>query len=642
MSNPENTHPTISRDGKKIAYLAPVDGVLNVVVAPADDMSKAQPVTHEKERPVERYWWPEQSTQILYAQDHAGDENWHVYAVTLATGETKDITPYPGIAAQVALISPQRPGEILVGMNDRDAKYHDLYRVDLKTGARALVQKNEGQFAGFAADDEFRVRLAAKNQPDGTTTYFARGSAGAFDVPALTVPFDDALTTNAVGLDPAGKTLYLIDSRERDKAALFAFDLVTRKAALLAEDPKSDVQAVFAHPRTHKPLVAVSEYDRARHIVLDPSVQPDEDYLKTVIPGADFSVSSCSEDMKRCIVSFDVSDGPLRYYRYDREKRSATFLFVHRPKLQGLTLAKMTPLTIPARDGLTLVSYVSLPPAADPDGDGKPDHPLPTVLWVHGGPWARDSWGYNRYHQWLANRGYAVLSVNFRGSTGFGKAFVNAGNREWGGKMHDDLIDAVAWAQKSGITEGGRVAIAGGSYGGYATLAGMTFTPDTFACGVDEFGVSSLNTFANSVPPYWASFIDQIAKRVGDFRIDADKQFLASRSPLSRVDAIRKPLLIGQGANDVRVKQTESDQIVHAMQAKGIPVTYVLFSDEGHGFTRPENETAFNAVAEAFLAQCLGGSYQPVEDDFKGSTIAVPAGADRVFGVEAALAARPR
>jgi dipeptidyl aminopeptidase/acylaminoacyl peptidase len=637
MSNPERLAATISPDGKMLAYLAPVDGVLNVMVAPIDDIAKAQPATHDKTRPVYQYWWPQKSTQLLYAQDNAGDENWHVYAVTLATGDTKDLTPYPGVAAQLQGVSSKRPGEVLIGMNDRDKKYHDVYRVDLKTGARTIVQKNDGQFAGFVADDDFKPRLAAKSQPDGGTVYFTPGPKGAFDVQAFAIPFEDALTTSAVGIDPTGKTLYLLDSRERDTAGLFAMDLATKKANLLAEDPKSDVLGVFLHPKTHKPLAATSNYDRQRHIIIDSSVQADEDYLKTVMPGADFDFTSCSDDMKRCIVSFTVSDGPIRYYRYDRDKHAATFLFSHRPKLESVKLAKMTPVIIPSRDGLSLVSYLTLPVGSDPTGSGKPDHALPMVLWVHGGPWARDTWGYERYHQWFANRGYAVLSVNYRGSTGFGKKFINAGNREWAGKMHDDLIDAVTWAQKSGIADPARTAIAGGSYGGFATLVGMTFTPDTFACGVDEFGVANLNTFANSIPPYWASFIEQLAKRVGDFRVDSDKAFLASRSPVSRVDAIKKPLLIGQGANDVRVKQSESDQIAQAMQAKGIPVTYVLFSDEGHGFARPENETAFNAVAETFLAQCLGGSYQPIGDDFKGSTIAVPSGAAGVYGLSDAL-----
>jgi dipeptidyl aminopeptidase/acylaminoacyl peptidase len=641
FGNPEKTSATISPDGTKLAFLAATEGVLNVWVSPLDDLSKASPVTHDKARPVFQFWWSQSSGQILYAQDAAGDENWHIYAVTLATGVAMDLTPYKGAQANLEALPTKHPGEALVAINDRDPKYHDRYRIDLKTGVRTLVQKNDGGFAGFVIDDDFNVKLAAKAMPDGSSTYFAPGPKKAFDATYMTIPFDDSLATIVFGLDDKGSTLYMLDSRERDTAGLFAVDLATKKATLLAEDPKADVESVFPDPVTHRPLAAVVDYDRQRHVILDPRLQPDQAYLETVVPGADFTMSSCSNDMKRCIVAFDVSDGPVRFYRYDRVARKADFLFSHRPKLEGLKLAKMTSVVIKARDGLDLVSYLSLPAASDPDGNGKPDHALPMVLVVHGGPWGRDTWGFNRLHQWLANRGYAVLSVNFRGSTGFGKQFINAGNGEWSGKMHDDLIDTVTWAQQNGIADPRKTAIFGGSYGGYSTLVGMTFTPDTFACGVDEFGPSNLVTLGNAIPPYWAPFIEQFARRVGDYRTDAGRQGLMARSPLTRAAAIKKPLLIGQGANDVRVKQAESDQIVKAMQAKGIPVTYVVFSDEGHGFARPENNTAFNAVAETFLAQCLGGGYQPVDGDFAGSTIAVPAGADQVFGVSDALKSKP-
>jgi dipeptidyl aminopeptidase/acylaminoacyl peptidase len=637
FGNPERTGAQISPDGKWIAFLAPVDGVLNVMVAPADDIKKAQAVSHDKVRPVYRYSWTKTKNVLLFMQDVAGDENWHVFEATVPSGEAKDLTPYKGVSAQLAGTSAKHPGDVLIMMNDRDPKYHDLYSVNLKTGARKLLQQNDKGFAGFVTDDDFAVKLAALPQADGSQTLFAAGPKKAFDAVYMTIPFDDALTTSPVGFDDSGKTLYLIDSRDRETAGLFALDFATKKSRLLAEDPKSDIQGVFADPKTHKPLVAVSDYDRQKHLVLDKSVQADDDYLKTVVPGADYSLDTCSDDFKHCIASFVVSDGPVRFYVYDRAKHKADFLFAHRPKLEGLKLAKMQALVLTARDGLPLVSYLSLPAGSDPDGDGKPDHPLPTVLFVHGGPWGRDEWGYNRDHQWLANRGYAVLSVNFRGSTGLGKKFVNAANGEWAGKMHDDLIDAVTWAEKNGIADPQKVAIYGGSYGGYATLVGMTFTPDTFACGVDLFGPSNLITLEQSIPPYWAPFLEQLTKRVGDFRNDDGQKLLTARSPLTHTDAIKKPLLIGQGANDVRVKQAESDQVVKAMQAKSIPVSYVLFSDEGHGFARPANEKAFDAVAETFLAQCLGGSYEPVGSDFKGSTIKVPSGADQIHGVADAL-----
>jgi dipeptidyl aminopeptidase/acylaminoacyl peptidase len=637
FGDPDKLAPQISPDGRWLAYIASVDGVLNVMVAPGGDLTKAQAATHDTTRPVLRYWWTESKDVLLYAQDAAGDENWHVYAVTLPGGAAKDLTPYKGVNAQMQQASIKHPDEVLIAMNDRDPKHHDLYAVNLKTGARRLLAQNDKGYGGFIADDDFAVRAAVLPQPDGSNKVLLPGPKKAFDVEYMTVPFDDALTTNPLGFDDTGRTLYMLDSRDRDTVGLFAVDFATKKARLLADDPKSDIQGLLGDPRTHKPLLAISEYDRQKHIVLDKSVQADEDYLRTVVPGADFGMDSCTDDFKKCIVSFQVSDGPIRFYLYDRTKHHADFLFVHRSKLEGLKLAKMQALTLQARDGVPLVAYLSLPPGSDADGDGKPDHPLPMVLYVHGGPWGRDGWGYNRGHQWLANRGYAVLSVDFRGSTGFGKKFVNLANHEWAGKMHDDLIDAVTWAEKSGIADPQKVAIFGGSYGGYSTLVGMTFTPDTFACGVDLFGPSNLVTLEQSIPPYWAPFLEQLAKRVGDFRTDDGQKFLLSRSPLSHVDAIKKPLLIGQGANDVRVKQSESDQIVKAMQSKGIPVTYVLFSDEGHGFARPQNEKAFDAVAETFLAQCLGGSYEPVGADFKGSTIQVPAGADQVYGVTSAL-----
>jgi dipeptidyl aminopeptidase/acylaminoacyl peptidase len=284
-----------------------------------------------------------------------------------------------------------------------------------------------------------------------------------------------------------------------------------------------------------------------------------------------------------------------------------------------------------------LVSYLTLPKNADANGDGKADIAVPMVLLVHGGPTARDSYGYQGTVQWLANRGYAVLQVNYRGSTGFGKAFTNAGDGEWAGKMHDDLLDAMQWAVQEGVTTPEQVAIMGRSYGGYATLIGLSFTPDTFKCGVDIVGPSNLNTLLSTVPPYWASFYEQIVRRMGDPRTEEGRKWLLERSPLTRADKISKPLLIGQGANDPRVKQAEADQIVDAMKARNIPVTYVLFPDEGHGFARPQNSKAFNAVAEGFLGRCLGGRVEPISEDFEGSSISVPVGADRVPGLAEAL-----
>jgi dipeptidyl aminopeptidase/acylaminoacyl peptidase len=318
------------------------------------------------------------------------------------------------------------------------------------------------------------------------------------------------------------------------------------------------------------------------------------------------------------------------------------FLFNNRDDIADYPLVKMHDRVIKSRDGLDLVCYLSLPPGSDPDGDGVPNKPVPLILDVHGGPWARDDWGFNSSHQWLANRGYAVLNVNYRGSTGFGKNFLNASNGQWSGKMHEDLLDAVKWAVDNKIADQDKVAIMGGSYGGYATLVGLTYTPDAFACGVDIVGPSSLVTLLQHVPEYWMPFMPVMKIRVGDVDTEEGRKALLEKSPLTRVDKIKRPLLIGQGANDPRVKQQEADQIVKAMEEKKIPVTYVLYPDEGHGFHRPENNTSFNAVTEAFLAKQLGGRFQPVGEDFKGSTITVPAGADQVPGLPEALATMPK
>ncbi|RPI88561.1 MAG: S9 family peptidase, partial [Planctomycetaceae bacterium] len=323
-------------------------------------------------------------------------------------------------------------------------------------------------------------------------------------------------------------------------------------------------------------------------------------------------------------------DSPVKYYLYDRKTGESKFLFTNRAELEGWALQKMRPQIIKSRDGLDLVCYLTLPGMADPDGDGVPAQPQPMVLLVHGGPWARDSWGLNGLHQFLANRGYVVLSVNFRGSTGFGKKFLNAGNREWAGKMHNDLIDAVDWAIEKKVADPKRVAIMGGSYGGYSTLVGLTFTPEKFACGVDIVGPSNLVTLLSTIPPYWAPAVELFKTRVGDVSTEEGKEYLMSRSPLSKVGQIARPLLIGQGANDPRVKQAESDQIVSAMLAKKLPVTYVLFPDEGHGFARPPNSLAFFAITEAFLARHLGGWYEAIGDDFTDSSVLVPQGAGDV------------
>jgi dipeptidyl aminopeptidase/acylaminoacyl peptidase len=639
FGNPDKAMARLSPDGRQLAYLAPMDDVLNVWVGPADQPDEMKPVTDDSDRGIRFYAWAYTNEHVLYIQDKGGDENWHLFSVNLTSGEIKNLTPLEGVQAQVLAASPDSPDEIIVGLNDQNAQLHDLYRVDINSGERHLIQQNDG-FMSFVLDETYAVRFANRMRPDGGFDMFR--VTGEDEWPLfLEVPGEDLLTTHVIGFDRSGDTLYMTASTGRDTAALYAVDPETGERALLAEDNHSDAGDVMIHP-TQKRVQAVSfNYVRKEWRILDDTIKEDLAFLKTVADG-EVEIASRTLDDQTWLAAFLMDDGPVRYYRFDRQKSdrrqmSADFLFTDRQALDDQPLVKMHSAVIRSRDGLDLVSYYSLPPGSDSDGDGLPDHPLSTVLFVHGGPWARDVWGYHPYHQWLANRGYAVLGINFRGSTGFGKAFVNASDLEWGAKMHDDLLDGVTWAVEQGIADPDRVAITGGSFGGYATLVGLTFTPETFACGVDIVGPSNLITLVESIPPYWQPMIELFTNRMGDHRTEEGRALLQERSPLTYVDRIRRPLLIGQGANDPRVKQAESDQIVEAMQEKGIPVTYVLYPDEGHGFARPENTLSFWAVTEAFIAPILGGRHEPIGADFEGSSISVPSGAEEVLGLAEAL-----
>jgi dipeptidyl aminopeptidase/acylaminoacyl peptidase len=634
FGNPDRITTRISPDGASLSFLAPKDGVLNVWVGRADSPQEAKPVTNDTYRGIRSYTWAHTSNHILYLQDKNGDENWRIYSVNLSDGEILDLTPFEGVRAEIRALSPKHPQEAIIGLNRRDPQYHDLFRINIETGNMSLLLENRN-FSGFEIDDDLQVRLASNMTADGGSEIFRPAGEGIWE-PFMKIGMEDALTTGFSGFNKSNDLIYLIDSRDRDTAALYALDLHTKDSTFLAEDPKSDLNGMMIHP-TEKNVQAVAfYYDRLSWTVLDPAIEGDMQKLKSVEEG-DMTVVSRSLDDRVWVVVFTRDNGPASYYLYDHEKMLATFLFTDREKLAGLTLARMLPAVIKSRDGLDMVCYYTLPLQSDENGDGLPEEPLPMVLYVHGGPWARDYWGLNSVHQWLANRGYAVLSVNFRGSTGLGKNFVNAGNLQWGRKMHDDLIDAVNWSVQQKIADPDRIAIMGGSYGGYAALAGLTLTPKTFACAVDIVGPSNLITLLETIPPYWQPEVEQFYKRVGDLRTEEGRKLLEERSPLTYVDRIERPLLIGQGANDPRVKQNESDQIVKAMQAKGLPVTYVLYADEGHGFARPENRLSFYAIAEAFLAEHLGGSFQPIGQDFVGANLTVPAGAGEVPGLSQAL-----
>ncbi len=638
FGNPDKTSVKISPDGSQISYLAPANGVLNLWVAPAEDPLRARPVTNDTHRGIRSYAWA-YNNEILYLQDTDGDENWRLFKVNPGPGkgEVECLTP-KGCLAAIQKISLYFPNEILVCINDRDPRYHDIYRFNLSTGNRSLLQKNPG-FGGFITDDKFQVRLAVNLTADGGAEYLVPRN-GSWEI-ILKINSEDysPYLSSPIGIDKTGRMLFFTDNRNRDTAALKVLDLDSGRETLIAEDPNADASAVLVHPRDCTIQAVAFTYDRKHWKILDSSIEKDMARLREVADG-EMDVVSRSLDDKAWIVSYLRDNGPGDYYYYNRSSGEARFLFTWNKELEDKPLARMHPVIIKSRDGLDLISYITLPLGRDGDGNDHPDRPLPLVLLVHGGPWYRDNWGYNSIHQWLANRGYAVLSINFRGSTGFGKSFMNAGNLEWGGKMQDDLIDGANWAVAEGIADPDRIAIMGGSYGGYATLAALTMTPEAFACGVDLVGPSNLITFLESVPAYWEPLTGLFRVRIGDNTTEEGRAFLENRSPINHAENVTRPLLIGQGANDPRVRQNESEQIVNALEKRGIPVTYLVFPDEGHGFARPENNMAFFAVAEAFLAKHLGGEFEPIGSDFQQSSITVPVGAEEAPGLKEALKAR--
>lgn len=634
FGNPSRAGGQISPDGKHVSWLAPVDGVMNVWVAPIGNLGAAKAVTKEAKRGLQNYFWAPDSAHIIYLQDSGGNENFRVHSVDIATLKDTALTKAGDkVRATIQGVSKLRPDVVLIGLNDRNPQFFDLYEVNYKTGASKLVMENPG-YGGWVTDNQLKPRFAFQQVPGGGSKYFRLGSDGKW-AEVLTVANEDFFTTSPIGFNRDGTALYWVDSRGRDKAALVKMDPETLKSEVIAASDKADIQGLLTDPDSYEPIAYSVNYLKNEWTPLNADAKADLDFLKAKLPG-EVSIVSATDDGSKLIVAASAAERPAAAYIYDRKAKSVTKLYETRPDLSAYALQPMWPVEIPTGDGKTLVSYLTLPPGADANKDGKADKPVPMVLFVHGGPWARDGYGYNSAHQWLANRGYAVLSVNFRGSTGFGKGFVNAAIGEWSGKMHQDLIDAVDWSIARGVTSKDKVAIMGGSYGGYATLVGLTFTPDKFACGVDIVGPSNLKTLMESFPPYWRPILEgTFYKHIGDPSKPEDLKRMMAQSPITRVDAITKPLLIGQGGNDPRVVKAESDQIVAAMKARKLPVTYINYPDEGHGFVRPENRLSFFAISEGFLSKCLGGRAEPI-GDFTGSSIQVLEGAGYVPGLAAA------
>ena len=623
----------ISPDGRWLSCRTPG----GMAVAPVGDVTDWRRLLPSYPEPHLNFLAHDSRT-IVFLRDTGGDENWRVIAadavdILRRDGRYEYLTP-AGVQAIFLGRTPKHSNLIAVGLNDRDARWHDLWHIDLATGERRLVRENRDEIDGYFLDRDLAPRLVTPAQPDGSRiVYKVTGEKHDTLEPLLTIPFANSWTTKPIRLTADGKACSLASSIGRDRSAVLRVDLETGAQTLVAEHARADIGGVLLDPRSGEVVAAYAEHVRREWIAVDQRVGADLAWLKEET-GTDVDVTSQTEDDTRWVVVGDSGDGPAVYWLFDRSGRRLTRLFTSHPQLGRYALAPMHGHIVRSRDGLDLVSYLTLPAG---ERGPRPARPLPMVLYVHGGPWLRDSYGFNPHHQWLADRGYAVLSVNFRGSTGFGKAFLNAGDLEWGRKMHDDLIDAVAWATGEAIADPARVAIAGASYGGYAALVGAAFTPEVFQCAVSIVGPSNLETMLATAPPYWQAYYENEVRRVGDPRTEAGRALLRERSPLHRAAAISKPLLVLHGANDPRVKQAESDQIVAAVKARGLPVTYAVYPHEGHSFGAWRSAAA---IIEAFLGRHIGGRFEPIGDDFGHSNLCVE-GAEHVPGLEAALAARP-
>jgi dipeptidyl aminopeptidase/acylaminoacyl peptidase len=599
FDDPERAAARVSPDGRRLAWLAPADGVLNVWVAPVDG-GEAVRVTNDRDRGVRAYAWSRDGARILYLQDTGGDENHHLFVADLDDPEApdRDLTPFDGVKVGIVDVPRNDPGRVLISTNRRDRGLFDVERLDLATGALELVAENPGNIMAWRTDREGRLLAAYAQTPSGDWQVLIRSDESAPFRVLATYDNEDSGAPYAFSAD--GRELYVGSARGVDLVRLVGLDVATGAERMIDADEEADLGSPVVSDRTGELLGAVYRRDRIVMHAFDERFARDWERVRAIHPG-DPMIGSTDDAERLWTVAFDDDRDPGATYLFDRETGASRLLFRSRPWLDPSVLAERRPVAIRSRDGLTLRSYLTLPVGVAPRG-------LPMVLLVHGGPWARDGWGWDPQAQFLANRGYAVLQVNYRGSTGFGKAFTHAAEREFAGRMHDDLIDGVEWAVAEGVADPARVAIYGGSYGGYAALVGATFTPDVFAAAISVVGPSNLVTLIRSFPPYWRPLLAGTWYRfVGDPDKPEDLEDMAARSPIGRVDAIRAPLLVLQGANDPRVTKQESDQIVDALRARGVPVEYIVKDDEGHGFAKPENRMDVYRAVERFLATHLGG-----------------------------------
>ena len=612
FGNPEISGAQLSPDGKYLAFQKPWKDTRNIYVKGVDEpFSAARLLTAELKRPIPGYLWSRDSKLILYVKDNDGDENYNVYAVDPsakpATGAdapaSRDLTGLKGIRVQLVDVPKNDPDVVYIGLNDRDKAWHDLYKLKLSTGEKTLLRKNTERIVGWNFDLQGNLRLASRSAENGDTEILRVDSDKFTQIYSCNV-FESCSTLR---FQKDGKRAYMDTNKgaDMDLSALMLFDPATGKTEMVESDPLKRVdfgQAVFSEA-TDELVLTTYDDDKVRRYFKDKSFEADYKWLTEKLPGKEISRTSSTFDEKSWLVSASSDTEPGETYLFDRRTHKLTLQYKVRESLPRESLSQMKSIRYKSSDGLEIPAYLTLPKSIQ----GKN---LPTIIFPHGGPWARDFWGYNGYAQFFANRGYAVLSMNFRGSTGYGKKFLDAGNEQWGRLMQDDITWGVKYLVAEGIADPKRVGIFGGSYGGYATLAGVTTTPDLYAAGVELFGPSNLITLMESIPPYWESIRVMFYKRMGDPTTPEGKALLIERSPLTSASKIKTPLMIAQGANDPRVNHAESEQIVIALRDRGFPVEYLLIPDEGHGFARPVNNMAAVMATEKFFAQYLGGRYQ--------------------------------
>jgi dipeptidyl aminopeptidase/acylaminoacyl peptidase len=587
--NPEQTAHQVSEDGQYLSWAAPYERRLNVFVRPTKG-GDAVRVTSETARDIAGYFW--KGDRILYVKDFGGDENYHVVSVDLKGGDLKDLTPGDRLKANIVDVLRDDPRHIILSHNRRDPKVFDVFRVDVKTGEEKLVAQNPGNITGWQTDHAGKLRLAATTDGVNTSLLYRERETDPFK-PILTTNFKETVEPLFFTFD--NRKAYVSSNRGRDKAAIFVFDPATAKEGeMLFEHPEVDVSGL-TYSRKRKVLTAIRYTTwKLQRKFLDAETEAMFRDVEAKLPGyeVNFVSASLAEDKFIVATSSDKTRG--KRYLYDKATKKLELLADVSPWLPEAELADMKPVKYTSRDGLEINGYLTLPKGMAPKN-------LPVVVNPHGGPWYRDSWRFNPEVQFLANRGYAVFQMNFRGSTGYGRKFWEASFKQWGRKMQDDVTDGVQWLVKEGIADPRRVAIYGGSYGGYTTLAGIAFTPDLYAAAVDYVGVSNLLTFMKTIPPYWKPYLEMFQEMVGD--MEKEKDMLTAASPVFHVDRIKTPLFIAQGAKDPRVNKAESDQMVEALRKRGVEVRYMVKDNEGHGFANEENRFEFYEAMEKFLAQ---------------------------------------